>query len=148
MRYTENHDIDRTAVVYPPPSDRTVAALVFSLPGVPLIYTGQEIGMKRKPGLFDKDPVPWDQGDADTRAFYKKLAALRRAHPSLRHGALKIVENSKPGQVLSFTRTTDDESMLAVFNFSDKALEVTVGQPDSGKPISLEPWGFVVVRND
>ncbi|HEY8241719.1 MAG TPA: alpha-amylase family glycosyl hydrolase [Kiritimatiellia bacterium] len=144
MRYTENHDIDRTAAVFPGGSARAAAALVFSLPGVPMIYTGQEIGMARKPDLFGKDPVPWGNGDEDLRAFYKKLIQERRDQPSLRYGALAIVGNSSADRVLSFTRSLDGETTLAVFNLSDQAVVVTLDDPgtEHGEPVSLGPWAY------
>lgn len=62
------------------------AALIYTLPGMPLIYTGQETGMNRAFEFFDKDMAPdWKNGGKYTE-FYKKLNALKHTHKSLAAG--------------------------------------------------------------
>jgi glycosidase len=144
MRYTENHDIERTAAAFPGSAGRTAAALVFALPGVPLIFAGQEGGVARRPDLFEKDVVPWGDVDAETRDFYKGLAALRRSHETLRRGELVICKTDQPDKVLAFTRTTETESMLVVFNFSGETVDVNVPERADAGSLTLEPWGYAV----
>lgn len=144
IRYTENHDIARAASAFPAPAARTAAALVFSLPGVPLIYAGQEIGLAHRPDLFEKDVVAWDEGDAGLRDFYKRLAESRRAYVALRRGSLKICKTDQPDHVLAFTRTYDTETILAVFNFSDERLDVTIDEEETPAALTLQPWASVV----
>ena len=142
MRYTENHDIDRTAAAMPGPAARTAAALVFALPGVPLIFAGQEAGIAHRPGLFDRDVVPWGGADAATRDFYKGLVKVRQEHAALRRGSLKICKTDKPDKVLALTRTLDGETILAVFNFSAETVEVTVEDDETPAELTLEPWAY------
>ncbi|HEY8241617.1 MAG TPA: alpha-amylase family glycosyl hydrolase, partial [Kiritimatiellia bacterium] len=144
MRYTENHDIDRTAASFAKPSDRTAAALIFSLPGVPLILAGQEVGVARRADLFVKDLVPWRDGDATLRDFYKGLIDARRKHPSLRHGSLVIRKTDQPDRVLAFTRESDEETMLALFNFSGEPAEVRVADFEAAGTVQLAPWSYVL----
>ncbi len=53
--------------------------------------------------------------------LWRAAFRLRRNHPALRLGALSAVEDR--GDVLAFERTTDGESLLAVFNLADRPAE-------------------------
>lgn len=63
------------------------AVLMYTLPGMPLIYTGQEVGMNRAFEFFEKDEAPdWNSGKEVT-AFYKKLNDLKHSRPELAAGS-------------------------------------------------------------
>ena len=63
------------------------AVLMYTLPGMPLIYTGQEVGMNRAFEFFEKDEAPdWNSGKEVT-AFYKKLNELKHSRPELAAGS-------------------------------------------------------------
>src|SRR3546814_1281452 len=69
---------------------RVAAALQFTLPGVPMIFAGDEIGLEGVLGEDSRRPMPWSEAatwDTATLDFYGALAALRREHPALRDGS-------------------------------------------------------------
>ena len=62
------------------------AVLTYTLPGMPLIYTGQEVGLDRALEFFVKDEAPaWDS-QPETVAFYTTLNNLRHTRPELAAG--------------------------------------------------------------
>lgn len=62
------------------------AALIYTLPGMPLIYTGQETGMNRAFEFFEKDKAPdWDNPGKYTD-LYKKLNTLKHSRKELAAG--------------------------------------------------------------
>lgn len=63
------------------------AVLMYTLPGMPLIYTGQETGMNRAFEFFDKDEAPDWNGNQEVTAFYKKMNALKHARKELAAGS-------------------------------------------------------------
>ena len=63
------------------------AVLMYTLPGMPLIYTGQETGMNRAFEFFDKDEAPDWNGNPEVTAFYKKMNALKHARKELAAGS-------------------------------------------------------------
>ncbi len=75
----------------------TAFAVIFTLPGVPLVYYGDEFGM---PGAGDPDNrrfMQWSgysQGQTFLRDRVAALAAVRAEHPSLRRGARQTVHVS------------------------------------------------------
>ncbi len=83
---------------------RLAAALQFALPGVPSIYYGDETGMQGFCDPFNRAPYRVD--DPEMLRWYSRLAALRRAHPALRTGALAVFAPAQ--DVLCVLRTTVD----------------------------------------
>jgi len=61
------------------------AVLSYTLPGMPLIYTGQEVGMDRPFEFFEKDKAP-DWTENDFTRFYRTLNALKHSRPELAAG--------------------------------------------------------------
>jgi Alpha amylase, catalytic domain. len=49
---------------------RQMAALTFVMPGMPLIYNGQEVGFNRRLEFFEKDIIDW-KDSSDYTVFYK-----------------------------------------------------------------------------
>jgi len=132
MRFSENHDHDRTTELFPSPMDRAAATAVFTLPGAPMLYAGQETGTSHRPNLFEHDPVAWKQGHPDTRSFYKQLIELRRNHPALTKGRWQSLQTDKD-KVVAYLRADDKEEILVLLNFGADETPVSV----SG--LSLEP---------
>lgn len=106
-----------------------MAALSFVLPGMPLIYNGQEAGFNRRLAFFEKDSIDW-KSLADYTPLYQKLDKLRNDNPALwsgnEGGAIQPIDNNQPTVVFSFKRTKSDNSIIALFNFSNSSVEVTL----------------------
>ncbi len=47
-----------------------------TVPGMPLIYTGQEAALKKRLSFFDHDPVDWS--DVPLTSFYRTLLNLKK----------------------------------------------------------------------
>ena len=97
--------------------------------GMPLIYSGQEAGFDKRLAFFDKDEILWREDPQG--ALYKRLFALKKAHPALWNGAwgarMVRVPNDMESSVLSFVRAQGDDAVFAVFNFSGSHRTVTFG---------------------
>ena len=62
------------------------AVLTYTLPGMPLIYTGQEVGLDRAFEFFVKDEQPAWNAKPEITEFYKTLNTLRHSRPELACG--------------------------------------------------------------
>ncbi len=62
------------------------AVLSYTLPGMPLIYTGQETGMNRAFEFFEKDKAPAWEPRNEYFSFYKTLNCLKHHNPALAAG--------------------------------------------------------------
>jgi len=125
MRFTENHDHARTAQLFPPPMDRAAATAVFTLPGAPLIYAGQEVGLSHLPNLFEKDPVAWERGDPAVRTFYRKLIQLRNDHSALTQGRWQALQTDNENMA-AYLRADEHDEILVLLNFGTDETPVTV----------------------
>ncbi len=59
---------------------KRAALLQFTLPGIPCIYYGDEVGMEGYGDPYCRGTYPWGGGDQELLTFYKALAAIRTTH--------------------------------------------------------------------
>jgi len=127
MRFGSNHDKnvqDGPAVVrYGSAGAKAIAALIFTYPGVPLIYNGDEIGNARRLDLMDKVDIDWSKGQT-FRALYTKLVQFRREHAALRRGSYRRLSCSDSSRVYAFERSYENDTVDVVINFSDQRKEI------------------------
>jgi glycosidase len=122
--FIKNHDQDRImSLLSDPRQAKLAASILLTLPGVPFLYYGEEIGMKgKKPDEYIREPMVWDLPGLDqgqTRwieplystpenvdpvsvqihdpeslfMHYKKLIAIRKENSTLACGTIKPLEN-------------------------------------------------------
>jgi glycosidase len=114
-------------------SEKLAALIVFALPGTPVVYYGDEIGMlsgnaKQYPGdLAKRTPMDWTteaSEDQDTNSLlntYRVLAKLRLNTPALDAGPLSHV-SAIGTSALSFVRGSGADSALVILNLGTHAL--------------------------
>jgi glycosidase len=79
IRFAENHDQPRIAsIISDTNALKNWTAFYLLLPGASLIYAGQEFRIATLPELFEKDPIPWENGDEEFSTFFKKMVTLSK----------------------------------------------------------------------
>jgi glycosidase len=170
MRFSDNHDEERAIARYGKSGAIAAQALVFTIDGVPMLYSGMEVGDQTEsgaPALFERLPVFW--GIAERRpafpAFYAHMIGLRNSSPALRRGTLTWVRNSDEARVVTFARRLGGEEVLVAINFSSAPAVVTIEAASAGyqdvsprltpeqppaavalPAVALEPYGVRVLR--
>lgn len=66
--------------------EQLMLRFVFSVPGMPCIYYGDEAGVQGCADPFCRRTYPWGREDQDMLARYKAMAAMRNGHPVLKTG--------------------------------------------------------------
>ena len=93
---------------------------------MPLIYSGQEAGNNKRLSFFEKDLVEWKEDKLFE--IYSKLFQLKKNNKALRNGEqggeLNYIENSDEKNIFAFTRSSEKDKILAIFNLSNKPVEV------------------------
>ncbi|MFC3504270.1 glycoside hydrolase family 13 protein [Micromonospora krabiensis] len=92
-----SHDSARIRTVVGDAARQEVAVgLLATMPGIPMIFAGDELGLTGANGEGSRTPMPWhrpETWDEGTFAAYRALLALRRNEPALRHGGLRWVHH-------------------------------------------------------
>ena len=137
MQFITNHDENSWAGTVEErlgASQSAMAVLSFTVPGIPLIYSGQEVGMKKRLKFFEKDPIDWS--DKSLIPFYSKLNEMKADNPSLWNGEaggwIKEIPNSNPDKVLTFSREKEGNQVLVAINLSDSPTEVKINKAGDG----------------
>ena len=88
------------------------AGLLFTVPGIPMLTYGDEIGMEGEFGEDGRRPMPWGSDGWDSRLLetYRGLIAARRSSPALREGGMRWVYADD--ETLVFLRETPSEVAL------------------------------------
>lgn len=140
MNFLSNHDVPRVAslltdarAVYP------AMILLFTLPGVPCLYYGDEFGMKGEkiPGDNDADlrrPMPagktdWPEFGEDLFSFAQKLIDIRKRQSGLIGSQCEVL--SVGPDHLAYLLRGKEKSLLAAINISDEPLTIEL-QPIYG----------------
>ncbi|NOZ07714.1 MAG: hypothetical protein GXO91_02410 [FCB group bacterium] len=111
-------------VIHPESYDKLFmfTAVNLSLPGVPVVYYGEEIGQigandpdNRRMMRFDDDLNPTEQA---FKLRMSKLLHLRREHPSLSLGDLRVIYQDNSGTV--WLKQYFDDTLILLFNNSSR----------------------------
>ena len=108
--------------------NKAFAVLSYTLPGMPLIYTGQETGMNRAFEFFKKDEAPAWEPHNEYFTFYQTLNNLKHSNKALRAG-------EQGGKMLRYPTTSDDlyifsreaegDKVVVMVNLGAKTADVT-----------------------
>ena len=110
---------------------RAAAFFQMTHPGVPVIYYGDELGMRGGPDPDCRRSMAWDKVDGNAMlAYYKRLTHMRNASEALREGTLKTWEVGEDG-LYAYLRQTEKETVLCALNTSDKAIRRMVRVPEA-----------------
>ena len=131
MNFTSNHDENSWNGTefewFGEEGAATYAAFTYVIPGMPLIYTGQEFGNHKRLEFFEKDG--FERKHAEQFEMYKSLNAMRRDNPALWSPELGApmtrIANDNPA-IFSCARVLEDNVVLGIFNFSAEPQTVTL----------------------
>lgn len=131
MNFTSNHDENSwNGTEYERMGDGVEAftALAYTMPGMPLIYTGQEYELKRRLKFFEKDSIPKTKGKMF--GLYEKLGALKNTNKAL-NGAKKAasfsrIQTSNDTLIMAFSRANNNEKLMYIGNLSKETVVFTL----------------------
>ena len=125
LRFLNNNDTGARFISRHGPGLTHVAAtLLFTLPGIQLIYNGDEVGAEFEP--YDEGPpIEWRDPHGLT-PHYSRLSGLRQSYAALSSRAFALVPNDRQDAVLSYRRGADanETPLLVVLNFGADAVDV------------------------
>lgn len=167
MRFVDNHDENSwNGFTSERMGNAEQAMIVLSatIPGMPLLYSGNEAGLDKRLQFFDKDPIVWKAHP--NRALYTKLFELKKQTPALFNGIyggdFEILPQTDE-QVIVFKRKLDMSEIIVFINLSNKPIKKQFGsdvfsapsyhnyfgnysmEMNLGWDINFEPWQYEIL---
>ncbi|MBN2173136.1 MAG: alpha-glucosidase C-terminal domain-containing protein, partial [Bacteroidales bacterium] len=168
MNFITNHDENSwngTVKERMADASDVMAMLTYTLPGMPLLYSGQEVGLDKRLEFFEKDTIWWNT-ESPLLDFYTQMIAIKHKNEALWNGEfgsdyLNIPTDAEE-QVLAFTRKKKDDMIIVLANLSDRAVAFNFTDRDYNKkyidlltgekvnlkhrdPITMEPWSYLIL---
>ena len=121
------------------------AAVLFTFPGSPMIYYGDEAGMEGAADPFNRGSYPWGREDREMLDWFSTLGRLRAGRPSLRRGGIRWLEAQGP--LLAYVREVPGEATSVLVNAGDEARTVPLPEAEHRCLLSgtAHPGGATVV---
>jgi glycosidase len=137
------------------------AALTYTIPGIPLIYNGQEYDLKKRLKLYEKDTIPHTL--AKMLDIYDKLGKLKSENPALNGGknagSYQRLITSSDKVVLAFEREKNNKKVIFVANLSKVATTFTIAMEGvftdymsdekmtfiKDQKITFQPWEYKIL---
>ncbi len=166
MRFTTNHDENTwngTEFERMGEAAETFDVFTCVIPGMPLLYSGQEAGLNKRLDFFEKDTIEWK--DSKYKFLYTTLFHEKENNKALWNGLQggeMVSVKSSASDVFAFVRKKDGAKVYAIFNLSDKKVktelesDLILGEyinPFSGKKfhvkskewLQLKPWDYRIL---
>ena len=142
-------------------ADHIFMAMNFTLPGMPLIYSGQEYDLNKRLRFFEKDSFPKVVGK--TMELLQQLGALKNNHRALAAGtsagSYKRINTTRDNQILAFEREKEGDTLVVVANLSKDYAQFTMPYAGSFKryqdfkskllspsyQYDMKPWEFWIL---
>ena len=117
---------------------KLATVLQFTLPGIPCIYYGDEIGMQGCKDPFNRGFMKWDGPDENLLSFVREMAEFRKNRPALSDGV--FVPYMASDGFVSFMRKNSEDTLFVAVNRSEEEVAVSL----DGELITVKPWQFVL----
>jgi glycosidase len=166
MNFVDNHDENSwngTIQSRLGEAEEAMTALTYVMPGMPLVYSGNEYGLKHSLKFFEKDSIPKTKGkDWELRA---KLGQLKNENIALHGGknpaSYKRIQTNDDTKILAFEREKDGKKVIYIANLSNQTIETKIQlkgdftdymsgnkiQFRSDAPIGLKAWQYLILTN-
>lgn len=132
-----------------------MAVLSYSLRGMPLIYSGQEVGLDHRLSFFEKDSIDWNKPNGEEYFnFYKGLNKLKQEKAFSINSSIScdiIGEN-----LFRIVRGDSSEYQIILNLNSGEAITQKVSIPENYEIVlqkgindnnAMDKWGYLILKN-
>ncbi len=165
MNFTSNHDENSwngTEFERMGNGAKTFAVMAATMPGMLLMYSGQEVALDHRLKFFDKDSITWVDNKNYTQ-FYTTLIQLKEDNPALWNGSCGGAYSrvaTQHDKIYCYTRTLGDNKVMVILNLSSDAHDAVFSTDGgkyknyftgkkqkikTGKKVTIPAWGYLVL---
>ena len=122
------HTIDRDKYLLAVSRLKALSVLQYTVPGTPLLYYGDEIGVFGYNDPYNRKPYPWGKEDTELCAHYVALGEMRKKTNVFANGGFRTLYTGN--HTFAFERFTEDEKLVVVINrgiFYNEGEHVEIG---------------------
>ena len=121
---------------------KLAVVLQFTLPGVPSIYYGDEVGMTGFGDPFCRAGFPWGKENTEILEFYKKIGKFRIENSVFKNG--EFIPVISDNSLIAYLRKDGNSAALIAVNRGDTPRDFTLPDNFGGKKVTVEPFGFIL----
>lgn len=120
---------------------------LFTFPGAPCIYYGDEIGLDGQHDPDCRKAFPWDERKWDQQLFAcaKELIAIRKQYPALRRGSYTRLWSADG--TYAFSRSLDGEPLIVALNVSESTQQVSVAYQSQNPKVIYGEGADIEIRD-
>lgn len=156
MNFLDNHDknsYERT--IYQAFGTDTLPAMfsvIYTIPGVPMIYTGNEIALDHAIEFMEKDAIDWNSSEVSYRELLGELSAIKSENPALHNGnyggPINYIDTGN-SNIFAFSREKDGNVVTCLYNLSKREQTIDVTNIfDETETVVLYGQGGEVLKMD
>ena len=136
MNMLGNHDTERVLTMLNNSVEllKEAVAIQMTLPGVPLIYYGDEAGLTGGKDPSNRKSYPWGKENDEILEFYKTITAIRVAEEALKIGEIKFLDFNNG--VLGYERFIDKDRIIILVNTLEKEERISLSNIE-GRVVDL-----------
>lgn len=135
MNILGNHDTERVLTILNNNISLLKLAVIIqmTLPGVPLIYYGDEAGLTGGKDPYNRKAYPWGKENKDILSFYIKISNIRASEEALKSGEIKFLDFKN--EVLGYERLIGNEKLVVVINTMEKKENISLYDVNDGNTV-------------
>lgn len=133
MNFLDNHDknsYERTIMgAFGTETLPAMFTFIYTIPGVPMIYSGDEIGLDHAIEFMEKDAIDWNSSEYDYRPLLSELSGIRSTNPALycgNYGGAINYYDVDNKNIFTFYREKDGNRVKVLMNLSKREQTIDV----------------------
>lgn len=138
---------------------RLASLIQYTLPGIPCLYYGDEVGLEGYKDPFNRKTYPWEDAENDLMLWYRTLGRFRAGNDILSDGSFRKILSQD--DVIAYERyhliETEEAALLILLNRGGRILVVDshiipqssvllLGTDIRQEDYELEPYGYAVYK--
>ncbi|GAA0072037.1 glycoside hydrolase family 13 protein [Clostridium sardiniense] len=135
-----NHDTERIFTMLEEDKEllKLAIAIQMTIPGVPLIYYGDEVGLTGGKDPYNRKTYPWKSPNKEILDIYKRLIGIRNNEEVLKKGDFKFIDNTEG--LIIYKRMYMREMITIIINPYNKKIDY--------KLIGIEKLAYDLIDNN